>query len=87
MQAEEYRTCNKKVVDFYNKNPNYDFDMMSELFVDFLEELTKNLLGNITNSMTQKLNKKLSDQSLELSIIKEQLKTQIHCTLRYLLML
>lgn len=77
MQAEEYRTCNKKVVDFYNKNPNYDFDMMSELFVDFLEELTKNLLGNITNSMTQKLNKKLSDQSQELLVIKEQLKTII----------
>ena len=77
MQAEEYRTCNKKVVDFYNKNPNYDFDMMSELFVDFLEELTKNLLGNITNSMTQKLNKKLSEQSQELSVIKEQLKTII----------
>jgi hypothetical protein len=87
MSKTEITTTNKKILDFYNTNPNFNFDVMNELLVDVLQEITKHITGTITNNMSHKLNRTLSLQSTELNDIKTQLthivndnlnKTQIY---------
>jgi hypothetical protein len=78
MSHNELKTTNKKVLEFYNNNPLFNFDIMNELFVDVLQEVSKYITGNISNNMSQKLNNTLSLQSQELLFIKEQLKNIIN---------
>jgi hypothetical protein len=73
MSKTEITTTNKKILDFYNNNPIFNFDVMNELLVDVLQEITKHITGTITNNMSHKLNKTLSLQSTELNDIKTQL--------------
>lgn len=78
MSYNELKTTNKKVLEFYNNNPLFNFDIMNELFVDVLQEVSKYITGNISNNMSLKLNNTLSLQSQELLFIKEQLKNIIN---------
>jgi CheY-specific phosphatase CheX len=73
MSKTELKTTNKKILDFYNTNSIFNFDVMNELLVDVLQEITKHITGNITNNMSHKLNKTLSLQTTELNDIKTQL--------------
>jgi hypothetical protein len=73
MSKTEITTTNKKILDFYNTNPIFNFDVMNELLVDVLQEITKHITGTITNNMSHKLNRTLSLQSTELNDIKTQL--------------
>ena len=73
MSKTELKTTNKKILDFYNANSMFNFDVMNELLVDVLQEIAKHITGNITNNMSHKLNKTLSLQSIELNDIKTQL--------------
>ena len=78
MSKTELKTTNKKVLDFYNTNPIFNFDVMNELLVDVLQEITKHITGTITNNMSHKLNKTLSLQSTELNDIKTQLSAIVN---------
>jgi hypothetical protein len=73
MSKTEITTTNKKILHFYNTNPIFNFDVMNELLVDVLQEITKHITGTITNNMSHKLNRTLSLQSTELNDIKTQL--------------
>ena len=73
MSKTELKTTNKKILDFYNTNSIFNFDVMNELLVDVLQEITKHITGNITNNMSHKLNKTLSLQTIELNDIKTHL--------------
>ena len=75
MQYTELKTTNKKTLDFYNANTIFNFELMNDLFVDILTELSKNMSGSITTNMSTKFTKTLSDQTKELCVIKDQIKT------------
>ena len=68
MSKTELKTTNKKILDFYNTNSIFNFDVMNELLVDVLQEITKHITGNITNNMSHKLNKTLSLQTTVLDL-------------------
>ena len=40
---------NKKIIDFYSKNPQLDFEIMNLIFIDFLEKIMTDINGTINN--------------------------------------
>jgi hypothetical protein len=61
---------NKKILDFYNKNPQLDFEIMSCVFIDFLEKIMNDINGTINNTITNDILLNVKDISKELSSIK-----------------
>ena len=61
---------NKKVVDFYKKNPQLDFEIMNCIFIDFLDKIMHDINGTINNTITNDILLNVKDISKELSSIK-----------------
>ena len=57
---------NKKVLDFYTKNPHVNFETINCLVVDFLENMLSDLTGTINNSITHDILNNVKDISSEL---------------------
>jgi hypothetical protein len=70
MSKESLQIVNKKVIDFYKKNPQLDFEIMNCIFVDFLEKLMNDINGTINNTITNDILSNVKDISKELSSIK-----------------
>ena len=70
MSKESLQMVNKKVIDFYKKNPQLDFEIMNCIFVDFLEKLMNDINGTINNTITNDILSNVKDISKELSSIK-----------------
>jgi hypothetical protein len=70
MSKESLEIVNKKVIDFYKKNPQLDFEIMNCIFVDFLEKLMNDINGTINNTITNDILSNVKDISKELSSIK-----------------
>ena len=51
-KLESLITTNKKILEFYSKNPHIDFDSMNCLLIDLLDNLKTDLTGSMTNSIT-----------------------------------
>jgi len=61
---------NKKIINFYNKNPQLDFEIMNCIFIDFLEKIVNDINGTINNTITNDILSNVKDISKELSSIK-----------------
>ena len=61
---------NKKIIDFYNKNPQLDFEIMNCIFIDFLEKIVNDINGTINNTITNDILSNVKDISKELLSIK-----------------
>ena len=70
MSKESLQIFNKKVIDFYKKNTQLDFEIMNCIFVDFLEKLMNDINGTINNTITNDILSNVKDISKELSSIK-----------------
>jgi hypothetical protein len=70
MSKESLQIVNKKVIDFYKKNPQLDFEIMNCIFVDFLEKLMNDINGTINNTITNDILSNVKDISKELASIK-----------------
>jgi hypothetical protein len=67
---ETLTITNKKIIDFYNKNPQLDFEVMNCIFIDFLEKIMNDINGTINNTITNDILSNVKDISKELSSIK-----------------
>jgi hypothetical protein len=67
---ESLLITNKKIIDFYNKNPQLDFEIMNCIFIDFLEKIVNDINGTINNTITNDILSNVKDISKELLSIK-----------------
>ena len=58
---------NKKIIDFYSKNPQLDFEIMNLIFVDFLEKIMTDINGTINNVITNYILDNVKDMSKEIA--------------------
>ena len=73
-----YILKSKKVIDFYNQNQKFDFDVMNEFLVDLLNNLGKfyngnNITGNELKQMLLLINKKLDSIYNQQNELKESI--------------
>ena len=61
---------NKKIIDFYSKNPQLDFEIMNLIFVDFLEKIMTDINGTINNVITNDILANVKDMSKEIASLK-----------------
>jgi hypothetical protein len=61
---------NKRIIDFYNKNPQLDFEIMNCIFIDFLDKIMNDINGTINNTITNDILSNVKDISKDLSTIK-----------------
>ena len=59
-------TSNKKITEFYKKNPHINFETINCLVIDFLEHMISDLSGSINNSITTDILNSVKDISNEL---------------------
>ena len=69
-KSDTLSTSNKKVVDFYKKNPHINFDSINCVVIDFLENIISDLSGSINNSITTDILNNVKDISNELASYK-----------------
>ena len=69
-KLESITITNKKILDYYSKNPHIDFESMSCLLIDLLENMKSDLSGALTNSITHDILNNVKDISNELSLYK-----------------
>lgn len=69
-KLESLITTNKKILEFYSKNPHIDFDSMNCLLIDLLDNLKTDLTGSMTNSITHDILNNVKEISNELSLYK-----------------
>jgi hypothetical protein len=74
---EGITATNPKVVDFYHKNPQLNFDTMSLIMVDILENLSTNLNETIASSIQGKIISSLEELNKELTFNKHELYTKM----------
>jgi hypothetical protein len=77
-KQESLIVTNKKILDFYNKNPQLDFEIMNCVFIDFLEKIMNDINGTINNTITNDILSNVKDISKELSSIKVVQTELIH---------
>lgn len=65
-KLEMLSTTSKKVLDFYTKNPQINFETINCIVVDFLENMLSDLTGTINNSITHDILNNVKDISSEL---------------------
>lgn len=63
---------NKKVVDFYNRNPNLSIETMNCLFIDLLEQISGSLNNQITNSIATTILSSVTESSLKFDLSMKQ---------------
>ena len=63
-------TSNKKITDFYLKNPHINFDSINCLVIDFLNNMISDLSGSINNSITTDILNNVKDIANELASYK-----------------
>ena len=73
---EGITATNPKVDDFYHKNPQLNFDTMSLIMVDILENLSTNLNETIASSIQGKIISSLEELNKELTFNKHQRYTK-----------
>ena len=61
---------NKKIIDFYSKNPQLDFEVMSLIFVDFLEKIMLDINGTINNVITSNILSNVKELSKDILFLK-----------------
>ena len=61
---------NKRIIDFYNKNPQLDFEIMNCIFIDFLDKIMNDINGTINNTIKNDILSNVKDISKDLSTIK-----------------
>ena len=61
---------NKKIIDFYSKNPQLDFEVMSLIFVDFLEKIMLDINGTINNVITSDILSNVKELSKDILFLK-----------------
>ena len=74
---------NKKIIDFYSKNPQLDFEIMNLIFVDFLEKIMTDINGTINNVITNDILANVKDMSKEIASLKSIQITSISHNIIY----
>jgi hypothetical protein len=69
-KIESLTTNNKKVTEFYSKNPHINFDTINSLVVDFLENMITDLSGSMNSSITHDILNSVKEISSELASYK-----------------
>jgi hypothetical protein len=60
-----------KILNFYNKNKNLNFEDINELIIDLFENIISNISGQMTNSITKDLIIMLKEQTHQISDLKK----------------
>ena len=55
MSSSRFQISNKKIIDFYEKNPNLDFQAVNIVFIHLLEMLQNDLNKNINSSISSQI--------------------------------
>ena len=55
METFSLTTTNKKVWEFYKDHPNLDFEAMNVLFVNIMENLSKDMTSSLSNNIATQL--------------------------------
>ena len=63
---------NKKIIDFYSKNSQLDFEVMNLIFVDFLEKIMLDINGTINNVITSDILLNVKELSKDILSLKTQ---------------
>jgi len=66
----ELITTNKKIIDFYSKNSQLDFEIMNLIFIDFLEKIMNDINGTINNVITNDILSNVKEISKEIISLK-----------------
>ena len=66
----ELITTNKKIIDFYSKNSQLDFEIMNLIFIDFLEKIMNDINGTINNVITNDILSNVKELSKEIISLK-----------------
>jgi hypothetical protein len=67
-----YTISHKKVIDFYNRNPNLSIETMNCLLVDLLEQISGSLNNQITNSIASSILSSVTESSLKCDLSMKQ---------------
>jgi hypothetical protein len=66
-----FTTDNKKIVEFYTKNPHLNFDVMNCIFIDLIENIKKDITGNLNTTISSDILTTIKDLSKDLTSFKQ----------------
>ena len=66
----KFSTDNKKIIEFYTKNPHLNFEVMNCIFIDLIENIKKDITGNLNTSISNDILSTIKDISKDFSSFK-----------------
>ena len=71
------KTDNKKIIDFYNKYTNLDFEKVNLVIIELFEQLINDISGKFNKNITSEILSTIKTQTIEFEIFKNELKNNI----------
>jgi len=71
------KTDNKKIIDFYNKYTNLDFEKVNLVIIELFEQLINDISGKFNKNITSEILSTIKTQTIELETFKNELKSNI----------
>ena len=71
------KTDNKKIIEFYSKHVNLDFEKVNLLIIDLFEQIINEMSGKINKNITSEILSTIKNQNIEFDVFKNELKSNI----------
>ena len=75
MYMNTLKINNQRIIEFYKKNNNLDFEKINLIIIDLYEEMINNMSGNFNKHITSEILSTVKTQGIELESFKNELNT------------